>query len=233
MSRKFSEKNKNGFVTGMSAKDHFRNQEKIKLESLPFGQNMRQAKLILRELDYIMKKYNITYYLTSGLCLGLVRDGKPIPWDDDIGLGIVFETQTQKANLIAELMNRGYMILSCTGYMPSRINSEALSLEEYNALRFSMLTSSVGMVEYSLLKNKMIVALFKITYLPSMGKVMIGKGKRIYPIKYYQEYDTVEYNNIEFKTPHPVEEYLEVCYGKDWRTPLDYKKKHIEDFVGL
>lgn len=228
--RKFSEVNKEGMVDGESAFDHFRGSKGVRLESLPFGENMRNTKAVLRELDRILKRHKVKYYLTSGLALGLVRDKSPIPWDDDIGLALDFESHEQKRNFIIDLLNNGYQNLLCNGYMPGKLNSKALTIEEYRAIAMSMLVSNTGMVEYSFLKNKVIVALFQITHLPDYNKVMIGKGKRIYPIGYYTDYDTVKYIGIEFKVPHPIEEYLEVCYGKDWRIPLDYKKRHIEDF---
>ncbi len=39
---------------------------------------------ILRELDRVCRLCNIRYYLSSGTCLGAVRHGGFIPWDDDV-----------------------------------------------------------------------------------------------------------------------------------------------------
>ena len=39
---------------------------------------------ILKEMERICDKYNITYYADSGSMLGVVRNNQYIPWDDDI-----------------------------------------------------------------------------------------------------------------------------------------------------
>lgn len=49
---------------------------------------VRKIQLILfdlaKEVDALCRKHNITYWITSGTTLGAVRNGKFIPWDDDL-----------------------------------------------------------------------------------------------------------------------------------------------------
>ena len=47
---------------------------------------------MLKFFDNICKKYDLTYYLTCGSCLGAVRHGGFIPWDDDLDVAMPRES---------------------------------------------------------------------------------------------------------------------------------------------
>lgn len=61
---------------------------------------------LLKEFDRICKKHNIQYFLSGGTCLGAVRHGGFIPWDDDIDIDIWHEDYNRFLMVLpAELSN--------------------------------------------------------------------------------------------------------------------------------
>ncbi len=43
--------------------------------------------------------------------------------------------------------------------------------------------------------------------------------------KFHKKFDKVKFDGREFNIPHPIEEYLELEFGKNWRKPSDLKSR--------
>ncbi len=87
---------------------------------------------ILKFVDNICKKHNITYYLGEGTLLGAIRHQGFIPWDDDLDIVMPRADYERFLNIIDEEIGEKYVCLNskkdASYYLPF---SKIVSLENY------------------------------------------------------------------------------------------------------
>lgn len=89
-------------------------------EQFDIVEHQNAAYEALLELDRILKKNNIQYYLLAGSVLGAVRHGGFIPWDDDIDVGIKVEDYERASHAIQQELSETYTWIdkSCSTSYP-------------------------------------------------------------------------------------------------------------------
>ncbi|KUH58565.1 hypothetical protein AUL39_06185 [Tractidigestivibacter scatoligenes] len=68
---------------------------------------------ILRVVDALCRENGIEYFIDSGTCLGAVRHGGFIPWDDDTDIGMPYEDYQRFCELAPKALPAGYSLATC------------------------------------------------------------------------------------------------------------------------
>ena len=151
------------------------------------------AESILIELKQILDRLGITFFLRKGTCLGVIRDNKLIPWDDDLDIGSVIDhnglTEQSIDRVVTALKNNGYLI-------------------KVDHLNYAI---SVVALKSSIRTDWMVHRVID-------GSTLHWPGVRI-PAKLFTNTKEINFIGEKFQVPQPTEEYLRFMYGTEWKTP--------------
>ncbi len=113
--------------------------------------NEENAKDALRHVKEVFDRYGISFCLNSGVLLGAVRDGRIIPWDNDIDL-VIWEKDAEKLNpetsAYKELYSRGFELF----YLKDKVVIEKGGCP-VNALLFRLFEGKAVRGPYPLYEN--------------------------------------------------------------------------------
>jgi len=182
---------------------------------------------LFRIVAKVLNRHNIKFYLDFGTLIGAMRDGKLIPWDDDMDISLVDEKDFEKLPQVVKEINRRY-------FYHATVHTFKHSQEVYEAsekmyvkpskLKF---TNSEN-IQIAIVKtnrkwipnkgNAIIDIFCKYKYQNSLYWMAFGKEyKMLYkPLK--KGFNEIEFYGVKCLVPIAFDEYLTNHY-KDWKTP--------------
>lgn len=170
------------------------------------------ANKMLEDVTSIFDEYNIKYVLTAGTLLGIVREGRLLPWDKDVDLRVFRQDVERLFSVVPKIKKAGYMVR----FRYQSRDDFPLKLNEVRILK-------IYSKKYFLFKGEVMMDCFIATrhrdqYVWSCGGLKRYTKKAV-PVKYYDSLDTLHFNGKDYFIPSDKYEYLELRYG-DWKTPM-------------
>ena len=154
---------------------------------------MSIAEVLLKEAKQILDDLKLPFFLRHGTCLGAVRDGAFIPWDDDLDIGSVIGLH----GLTDEIVEEAAVEFRKHGYSADVIDSE---------LHISVDLKKDG------------VQMDWTCYRIIDGSIYQWPVLKI-PASLHENLKEIEFLGTTFMVPNPPEEYFRLKYGEDWMTP--------------
>lgn len=159
-----------------------------------------EAEEILQAIINILNKNKITYFIDHGTLLGIIREQRVMPWDDDIDITIYKEEYEETAQLIKENLHK-----------IKQISNKNIIVKQ------NILQNNIRDIKIIISKNK--EQLYDIT----IKTINFKNGEALQSITkspdiHFLKNDIFKLWSLEIKVPHKPEEYLTVHYG-DWKTP--------------
>ena len=166
---------------------------------------------IIKELiqfKKLMDEANEAFFLTSGVCLGIVRDGALIKHDKDIDIGVLGEKSLYR---IEKKLSNQYDQAHITGVE----NGKILWLKK-------IVNESILIIEVQAHYTKDNYVYYNRDLGESWKKKdWDGKGRVVWDKKFFNSLMKIEFMKETFNAPSPVDEFLTSIYG-NWKIPEEW-----------
>ena len=173
------------------------------------GKKLKIAEKMLKDVTEIFEKHNVRYWLDFGTLLGIVREGRILPWDDDMDISI-FEEDRQKVHdiVLPEIKKLNYRIYSRYHHI---VDDDVLKEGDFRAFR-------VRDCRWKFFRGYVKIDIFVMYKKDDDYYWYELDNKHKIPSSLIEEFDQIEFNSKLYTKPKDHDKFLTYHYG-DWRTP--------------
>jgi len=186
------------------------------------GEILVKALKMLKDVAGILEACHIYYVLEAGTLLGIVRENRLLPWDNDVDITI---TEKYEKKL---LWNRWRFWLKGYRFYVRRYRRQTGPFKK-------------GQVRIIRIQTRRLIFVKDMSLLDIFIKRPIGNEYywtvdvkrpvlKSTPKHYYDDITTREFEGHMYSVPKETEGYLEYHYGKDWRIPVKTWNFRTDDF---
>lgn len=148
----------------------------------------------------MVKDCNLVYRLTDGTILGLYRDNGFIKHDDDVDIDVLNPTNDE-------------------------IRLLKMKFKHMNIGREVIYKKKIQQIAYYDKEGFIFDIVFWYGDDNKIYNYCERDYERVQEAKYFkkEQMEFIEFHGVKYSMPTPIEEWLEMRYGKDWKTPKTYK----------
>lgn len=176
------------------------------------GKYRKLAEKMLQDVCIILHQEKIDYVLEAGTLLGIVRENRLLPWDNDLDLTVTDRFCDKLLKIRWKFWLKGYR---------TRIRKykKKTGPFEKGAVRILKIqtTKFLWFKDQSLMDIFIKRAIGDKYYWTVSDKKPVLKST---PCKFYDQHTRYEFKNHEYLVPKDYYGYLVYHYGKNWRTPI-------------
>ena len=173
------------------------------------GKNKLEALELLELSAKTIKSCKINYWLDGGTLLGIVRENRLLPWDNDLDISIMFPGEENIKKLIKAFIKANKRVkVRCI-----KNNCDYFSRNDIRVIKIRNKSF------FGLLKGNVCLEIFIRYKKDDKTYCKIGEQVQVIPNKLCKSYKDLVFKNYNYSIPHLTSEYLTFKYG-DWKTPV-------------
>jgi len=182
------------------------------------GKNLKEAEILLPAITSIFEQHKITYWLEGGTLLGIRRENRLLPWDDDLDISLHVTEVSKLRSLMKDLKVKGYRIRERRFSITSNeFKKGDLRMIKIRKRRF-----------FGLFKGKVCFDVF-VKYTIADKTYWEADNKTfLVPSQFCENLKTIIFKNKEYPIPTDTDGYLTYRYG-EWQTPVKKWNTSIDD----
>ncbi len=169
------------------------------------GKNGKIALEILKDVTDLLDKNNIPYWLEGGTLLGIIREDRLLPWDNDLDISITEDYYDKTINLVKELNYR--------------VRFKEFQKDDKPFKKGVKRLIKIRNRKFIFFRGEVALDIFIKFKKDDQYFWQVGDKKKSVDSSYYKELIKYKFNSKDYLIPKLYKEYLTYRYG-DWKTPV-------------
>jgi phosphorylcholine metabolism protein LicD len=172
------------------------------------GKNAKIAVDMLQKVTDILDKREIKYWLEGGTLLGIIREDRLLPWDNDMDISLTEEYYDAILDAVDEIKKLGYMVWF------KEFDSDNDPFKKGVKRIIKIRTRKLYFI-----RGEVALDIFIKFKKGNEYFWQVGEKRKSAPEHFYTNLREHKFNNKNYLVPKDCEEYLTFRYG-EWQTPI-------------
>lgn len=175
------------------------------------GSVLEQTLALLETIDEACVNEGITHSLDGGTALGVVREGRLLPWDSDVDLALDAEDLPKLRRVAWRMFFKGYRV---------RFRRATADIGPFK--KGDVRLVKIWRRRFGFIKGFALVDLFLRKTDGDKAYWLLGRNRLVLnsmPKKFHTDLTPIEFNGRQYNVPADTDEFLTFRYG-DWKTPV-------------
>ena len=169
------------------------------------GKNGIIALQMLKDVTDLLDENDIEYWLEGGTLLGVIRENRLLPWDNDLDISV---KEDEYSKLLSVIKSLNY-----------RVRFKEFEKDDAPFKKGIKRLVKVRNSKFLFFRGEVALDIFIKFEKDNEYFWQVGKKKKSVDAKYYKELIKYSFDSKEYLIPKLYEEYLTCRYG-EWKTPV-------------